>query len=190
MNEVVVVMLAYLGVFILALLVINFLMTGFFFTYMRVKGSRGAKILTNVVTVSRNYYRVGFIDNGFFVYKDANKHEKRMKIPEKHPIFYRSLNVTCVNVNEERNIFVQPNGEEVSGFDAEKYNNLYVRTLYRPELLDPKQQLMFFLTIANSIMLVIVAGTILFMVLKKLDLIIVNTTVLKSYFVGLNATII
>lgn len=181
---------SYVGVFILATLVFNFLMAGFLSTYMRVKGSRGAKVLVQVVTISRNYYKTGYIDDGFLVYKSATKHEKRLSIPDEVNVFYRSLNVTCISVDEERNTIILPNGKDVSGFDAEKYNNLYLRTLYRPSILNPQQQLMFVLTIINTLLLIATLVVVSFMIGKKVDTILADTTAMKSYFVNLNSTIL
>jgi hypothetical protein len=189
MNDFIIVVLTYCAIFFLALFVINFLMVNFFITYMRVKGARGRLILVMVYAVNRNYYRTGKVADGFLVYKDANKHEKRLKIPLNRNPFYRALNVTCINVDEERNIIIMPTGE-VSGFDAEAINNLYLRTLYRPALNDPKQQILFIMVIIGTIASVLVLGILAFMVLKKLDLLIYNTEVMKTYFVGLNATIL
>ena len=185
-----VVVFSYVGVFILATLVFNFLMAGFLRTYLMVKSSRGAKVLVQVVTVSRNYYRTGYVEDGFLVYKSATKKEKRLTIPQDLNVFYRSLNVTCISVDEEKNTIILPNGKNLSGFDAEKYNNLYLRTLYRPSVLNPQQQIMFVLTILNTILLIVLVGGLFFMLGKKVDLIVANTEAMKTYFIGLNATII
>ena len=190
MNDFMVIVLSYAGVFVLSMVVMNFLMTGFFITYMRVKGSRGKLMLINVFAVNRNYYRSGKVEDGFLVYKDANKHEKRLKIPQHTNIFYRSLNVTCANVDEERNVFISPSGQDISGFDAEKLNNLYLRTLYRPEILDPKTQLMFVLSIINTLLGLVTIAILMAVVSKKLDTIINIVATTQNYFVGLNTTII
>lgn len=179
---------SYVAVFFLATIVFNFLMAGFLKTYMMVKGSRGAKVLVQVVTVSRNYYRTGYVEDGFLVYKSATKHEKRLSIPPEISPFYRSLNVTCISVDEEKNTIILPNGKNITGFDAEKYNNLYLRTLYRPSILNPQQQLIFVLTIINTLLLVATVGLLAFMVGKKLDLLVTDVTSIKTYFIGLNGT--
>lgn len=190
MNPIIAQTLGYFGVILLAFLIINFLTAGFLKIFMQVKGSRGKKILTNIYAVNRNYARHGEVDNGFYIYKDAGGHEKRLKIPHDIDVFYRFLNVTWVNVDEEKNVFISPDGREINGFDAEKYNNLYLRTLYRPAVLDPKQQLQFILVIVNSLLLIIILGIIGFVLIKKINLIFENTEVLKTYFIGLNATVI
>lgn len=189
MNEIILTFIVYATIFFLSLFVINFLMVNFFITYMRVKGSRGKLLLVQIYAVNRNYYRPGRVEDGFLVYKDGNKHEKRLKIPLKKVVFYRALNVTCVNVDEERNTIIYKQ-EEVNGFDAEKYNNLYLRTLYRPALQDPKAQIMFILMIITTIASVITLLYLGFMLSKKVDTILINTEVMKTYFIGLNATII
>lgn len=181
---------SYVGVFLLATIVFNFLMAGFLKTYLIVKGSRGAKVLVQVVTVSRNYYKAGYVDDGFLVYTSAKKHEKRLSIPEDKNPFYRSLNVTSINVDEEKNIIILPQGQGVTAFDAEKMNNLYLRTLYRPSILDPKQQLLFVLSIIGVLLAVVTLGVLLFVVSKNVNTAVTNTELLKQYFVGLNNTFV
>lgn len=180
---------SYVAVFLLATMVFNFLMAGFLRTYMLVKGSRGAKVLVNVVTVSRNYYRTGRVEDGFLAYKDAQKHEKRLALPDKVNPFYRSLNVTCINVDEQYNIIIMPNGEGVEGFDADKYNSLYLRALYRPSLLDPKQQLMYILSILTFVLALVTVGILMFVVSKKLDTSIAISTEIFSKFANVTTTI-
>lgn len=189
-NPIIAMTLGYFGVVLLAFLIINFLQAGFLRTFMDVKGSRGKKIMTNIFAVNRNYCKSGIVDNGFYIYKDGNGHEKRMKIPQKFNVFYRFLNLTWVNVDEEKNVFILPDGREINGFDAEKYNNLYLRTLYRPAVMDQRQQIMFILTIVSAVASVIVLGILGFIVLKKLDLIIANTEIMKSYFIGMNNSMV
>lgn len=180
---------SYVAVFALATIVFNFLMAGFLRTYLMVKASRGAKVLVQVVCVNRNYYRTGFVEDGFLVYKSAGKHEKRLSIPEKQNPFYRSLNVTCVNVDEQRNILILPVGTEVDGFDADKYNSLYLRALYRPALLDPKQQLIFVLTIITFFLALATFGVLMFVVNKKLDTSIKIGVEIFSRFANVTTTI-
>lgn len=189
-NPIIAQTIGYFGVICLAFLVINFLTAGFLKVFMEVKGSRGKKIMTNIYAVNRNYSKSGIVDNGFYIYKDGNGHEKRLKIPTNINIFYRYLNITWVNVDEEKNVFITPDGKEVNGFDAEKYNNLYLRTLYRPAVMDQKAQLQFILTIFIAVGVVIIIGLLGMVVLKKLDLIVANTEAMKTYFLNLNATMI
>lgn len=187
-NPIIAMTLGYLGVAVLCFIVVNFLMAGFLRTFMVVKGSRGKKIMTNVYALNRNYSVAGYVDNGWFVYTDANKHEKRLKIPKSISVFYRFLNVTWVNVDEEKNTFITPDGKEINGFDAEKYNNLYLRTLYRPSLLDPKTQLMFILSIVTAIGVIIIL-IVLFTVIKEpLDTLVSDIALMKSTFIGMNTT--
>lgn len=179
---------SYVAVFLLATIVFNFLMAGFLMTYLKVKSSRGAKVLVQVVTVARNYYKAGHVEDGFLVYKDANKHEKRLSIPLGLNVFYRSLNITCVSVDEESNVIIMPNGHEIPGFDAEKYNNLYLRTLYRPQILDPKQQLMLLLTVFTFILSLVTIGILLFVINKKIGVMQVQLDAIRS--VAMNSTVI
>jgi hypothetical protein len=188
-TEFLIIVGSYLGVFLLAMFLFNFLMAGFLRTYLAVKASRGAKVLVQVVTVARNYYRTGKVEDGFLVYKDFNKHEKRLSIPRNVNVFYRTLNITAINVDEEKNTIILPHGEQVTGYDAEKMNSLYLRALYRPEIMSPQEQLTFILTIITALLTLVTVITLNFVIGKKINAIYDEIQLLKTYFVGLNATI-
>jgi hypothetical protein len=173
-NPIIAMTLGYFGVIVLAFVVINFLTAGFLRVFMGVKGSRGKKIMTNITAVNRNYAKPGIVDNGFYIYKDGNGHEKRMKIPANMNIFYRFLNITWVNVDEEKNVFIAPDGREVNG----------------PSVLDTKQQIQFILIIITAILCLIILIVLAGVVLKKINILIVSYDALATHFLTLNSTII
>jgi hypothetical protein len=165
----------YALVLVLGLVIVGFMQRGFFGAFARVKLSFGRLILVKVRAVNRDYFRVGKIDEGFLVYKHQ-KQEKRLAIKSNN-VFYRSLNVMWVDVEETKNAIANPDYTNTPGYDAVKYNDLYLRALYRPVIADNKEKLV----IAGLLFCVIgliVIGVLLFYTYKEtsaLKTLIVNT---------------
>jgi Zn-dependent protease len=95
-----------------------------------------------------------------------------------------------VTVDEERNIIILPGGQSVLGFDAEKYNSLYLRALYRPDIMNPKMQLMIVLGVITVILGVVTVITLNFVIGKKVSTMTQDLAVIKQHFLLLNTTII
>lgn len=135
MNEFTTLMLTYMAIFfgliLLCFGVINFFMGGSFMPWLRVKTSRGKKILVRVRTIVQDYYKSGIIDKGMLVFKDREKEERRISVGD--GMVYRGMGVNNIDVDDESNGVVKRSFEAVSGFDAVKYNYLYLRALFRPE---------------------------------------------------------
>lgn len=140
----------YMIVLVLGMGCISFFMRGFFWKYVKVRMSFGRLILVKVKSINRDYYSVGSISDGFLLYK-APTGEKRIDIKEvKNPI-YRSLAVNWVDVDERTNGVCCPDYSTITGFDAVKYSDLYIRCLYKPTLNDTKEKIMFALLIVIGI---------------------------------------
>jgi len=178
---------AFVVVFFLAFFIMNFLTNSFLFTFLRVKSSRGKNNLVRVFTISHAYFRVGFVHDGFLVYKDSKKKEKRLAVDDP-AVFYRSFNLTCVDVDEEKNCVFNRN-IGVDGFDAAKYNGLYTRTLCAPKLDDNMTQIVIVLLVLIFLAAVIGAG-IAFSDRKIDQNTLTMVTAIKDHFVMLNTTII
>jgi hypothetical protein len=146
---------SYLAVFVLCFLVVAFLLRGFFIPYLRVKGSRGKDILVKVKEPLGNYYRVGKVNESMLLYKDRAKNEKRISLDSKG--IYRSIGVTCVDVDPLTNAVVdqQELWTGVPGFDADRFNSLYLRALYRPSILDQKTQAMLIIIIIIGVLMLV-----------------------------------
>lgn len=155
LNEVFTIMLTYLGVVVLMFLALNIFTSGWLSKFLRVKMSRGKKILVQVNTVTQDYHRLGIIQEGFLVFKDRNKEERRIKISRDS--IYRSKGVDNVDVDDEKNVVMQRDYKSVEGFDASKFNNLYIRALYKPSLRDNKEQIMFFIMIGVALLVLAAA---------------------------------
>lgn len=139
MHPILVQTISYAVVLLLALLIVSFLQRGFFWKYFRVRLSFGKLIMVKVRAINRDFYRVGRITEGFLIYK-GDKNNKRLVIKDKS-CFYRSLAVTWVDVDDETNAISKVDYTTVSGFDAVKYNDLFLRALYKPNIADTKEKL-------------------------------------------------
>jgi hypothetical protein len=138
-----------IGSFILLVLVeahiFDFFTGGFLYKWLVVKFSRGRKVLVRVHTLIDPYFRVGKIDEGFLVYKNKAKTQKRICITNEST--YRCYTVNCIDTDDEKNCIIKLSGTGISGFEAGKYDDLYVRALYKPSIDDKKAQLVLILLI-------------------------------------------
>ena len=121
----------YAVVMVLSLMIAGALLKGFFWKNTRVRLSFGKFILVKVRSALRDYYCIGEVKDNFIVYKRRKNHI-RVLITEN--IFYRSLSVTWVDVDEEINAACKVDYTGVSGYDAEKYDDLLTRALMKPAI--------------------------------------------------------
>ena len=140
-KDVLMVIGSYVAVLALSFLGINVLTLGFLSRFLKVRASMGRLVLVKVLSNTDRYYKVGKVSEGFLVYKARGvKEEKRLAVPE--GCIYRSMGVWCVDVDEETNELVVVR-ERLSGFDAEKYEQLYLRALYKPSLMNRNEKIVF-----------------------------------------------
>lgn len=151
MNEFTSLMLTYMAIYgaviLLCVGAINFFMGGVFISWFKVKTSRGKKILVRVRTVVQDYYKPGQIDKGFLIFKDREKEERRLSVGE--GMVYRGMGVNNIDVDDETNAVVKRDFQAVSGFDAVKYNYLYLRALFRPEQLQKELRIIIILLVVT-----------------------------------------
>lgn len=160
MNPILEQTIYYAMVMIITLFLIGILQRGFFWKFFKVKISFGKNILVKIRAVNRDHYAVGRIEENFLVYK-KNKKEKRICIKDKS-VFYRSLGTSWVDVDEEKSSLVKSDHSVVDGFDAVKYNNLYKRTLYSPQIADNKDKII----IGCLILIIVLCGALAFFLYK------------------------
>jgi hypothetical protein len=149
-----------LVILLIAVFIIGFLQRGFFFPFLKVKVSFGKYILAKVRAVNRDYYKTGWIDEGFLVYKTKDG-KKRIAIPDSS-VFYRSLGVTWVDIDEKTNNLLKPDYTVMSGYDAQMYDSLLKRALYRPTEADQKFKIFMILLIV-AILVGVASGYISFL---------------------------
>ena len=148
MNPIFIQTISYGIVLLIAIAALSMIQRGFFWKYIRVRLSFGKYLLVKVRSVNRDYFRVGRIDDGMLLFK-GQKDDKRLFI--QNTAIYKSMAVSWVDVDEITNGVREHDFSAVSGFDAEKYNSLYVRALYRPSVMDKKEALIILLIIVAII---------------------------------------
>lgn len=156
---------SYLAIFIILVIVAEVYTKGFILKYIRVKSSRGKKVLVRVLGEVTDYLEVGVIAEGTVTYRDrtvkTKKAQKIVTLPKN--AITRLLGVNWVAIDETLNAVLTADFKGVSGYDAERINNLLLRALYRPPLTDPKQQL-----ILIGIILIIVGLFVIYIKLNNL----------------------
>jgi len=152
----------FLGFFIVA-----FIQRGFFLKFLRVKISFGRLIMVKVKSVNRDHYSVGRVEDNFLLFK-LYKDWRRLTIPGAF-VFYRSLGVSWVDIDEERNALCCPDYSTLPGYDAVKFSDLLKRALQKPAITDNKDKLVF-----AGLLLIIILIAFMFFFLYKHD------TLLKS----------
>lgn len=137
------------GLVLMSLIVflINFLLGGLFGAFMRVKSSRGKKILVKVRNPIQDYFRAGSIDEGFLKFKDRSGQDRMIVLTP--GCVYRAAQIFWIDVDDQKNsLFTRAGNDEVSGFDAVKFDNLVKRALYKPlTLADRELKIILFLAL-------------------------------------------
>jgi len=131
----------YAFVMIIVIFGISMLLRGFFLCYVRVRLSFGKFILVKIRTALRDYYSVGRVEDGFLVYK-CRGNMIRLNLDSNGMGIYRCIAVNWVDVDEEKNAIMKRDYDAVSGYDAKKYDNLYVRCLTKPTINSARDKIM------------------------------------------------
>jgi len=150
---------AYITVLLIAFVILGFLLKGFLGPFLRVKKSFGKLILVRQKGVMRDSFRVGEIVDGMLDFKVKTGHKLIPISEDSRKAVYRAWNINCVDIDEEKNCILMPNYSMATGYDAEKYSDLYVRALYKPAILDNKEKILLVMLI---IVIIICVGGIIF----------------------------
>ncbi len=152
----------YFIVMLITIGLMGIIQKGFFWPYIKVRASFGRLVLVKLRAINIDYFRAGRIDAGFLVFKDG-KDEKRIHI-DKPSTIYRSVGGTnWIDVDAESSSIMEPDLTGVTGFDAEKYQNLYIRALTRPAITDNKDKIL----IGGVFLLVVLIAIVGFLVFKQ-----------------------
>lgn len=134
----------------LTALILGVVLKGFLWRYIAVRISFGEKCMVRNVGIDKTFYRVGHVEESFLVFKTKKNEEKRINLKGTSP-FYRSMAVTWIDIDDQSNAILTPKLEGISTFDAVKYDNLYKRTLTRPQIADSKDKLILGAIIVTAI---------------------------------------
>jgi hypothetical protein len=135
-----------LGVFIL-----NFLSSGFILTMLKVKASRGKKLLVRIRTPLNDYFKVGEVLEGNVIYKNRKGDKITMKLPKYTNAIFRSWNMNCIDVDEEKNAIVCVDFNPITGYDAQRFDQLLTRALMKPQAMNKFQKIIVILIIFGVI---------------------------------------
>lgn len=138
--------------------VLNWLSGGFLIPFARVKMSRGRLSLIRIHCVTGSYFKPGEIIEGWLVFKDSQKQKRRIACPNRGFIDH-AYGVKTIDVDDEKNCIITPDMKTVPGYDAVKFENLYVRALTAPHLED---KLLKIILIVVIILALIVLADIVF----------------------------
>lgn len=152
--------LSYTLVLLIGFFVINFLSNGFFWTFIRVKASRGKKPLVMVHGILDKYYKIGEFEGNILKWKDKEKNKRSLQV-QKNDV-YRSIGVNCVEVDDEKNAVITKDFDAVPGFDAVKFDNLLVRALYKPSIDVPQK--------IEKVLIIIIIGALAFVAWKVMTI--------------------
>lgn len=131
--------------FVLMLLPIGLIawfQAGFFLKWLRVRASRGKLTLVKVRSKLRDFWAIGEIAGDFIV---IGKKENRKRISMNDNPVYFCFGVSVVDMDESKNALSKTDYKAVTGFDAEKFEDLYTRALFRPTLEDNPNKMLIIL---------------------------------------------
>ena len=137
----------------------NIMLKGFFWNYFKVKRSNGALVFVKIRSRLRDYYRPGFIIDNTLRFKDSKNNSRIVTIPREGEVFYRFQGVNCVDVDEEKNAIYRLDASAVSGFDAEKIDDIIQKALIKPGLMT---QLLKIILVLVILLLLIIIGSVFF----------------------------
>lgn len=153
-------------VMILSMLFLGFLMKGFMWKYLKVKLSFGKLVLVKLRAINQDFYSIGRVEGGFLLFK-AHKDDRRIEVNQRGA-FYKSIGVTWIDVDDEKNCVINPDTSISEGFDATKFENLYKRCLYAPKVTDKREQIIMVCCII-SVVAIVVLTLIIFNQSKQLN---------------------
>ena len=145
----------------IGIFLITIIQRGLFWPFIKVRLSFGKLILVKVRVVHRDYFMVGQMEESFLVF-GKKQGQKRIVIPD-NSFFYRLCGLMCIDVDGESSALCKPDYSTVTGFDAVKYNNLYVRTLFKPAVADNQDKIM----IGCLILIVVLCAGLGFLIYKN-----------------------
>lgn len=152
----------------------------FFFTFFKVKRSRGKYVMVKIRDLIRPYYKSGKIEDGeFLVFTDNKKETKRILIPTKSCV-YTELGIQWVEVDPVKNALIDYSEmfKAVSGHDANKVDSLLTRALYKPSIVDQKLKIILIIVIV-VLLASILNAVVTFQLGKKIDTMMSDVNIIK-----------
>lgn len=164
-TDVVYFMVAGFNLMAMTLVGVAFFQAGIFMPFLKVKASRGEKLLVRILHPVQSYFVTGRLNEGYLVFRDREKHDRRiLYMPG---CIDRAAGVYWIAVDDEKNCLVQRmDGVGVDGHDAVKYDELYKRALYKPSALN---ELLLKIALIGIIIIAIIAVIVAVMSFKGMQ---------------------
>ena len=153
MNDAYYFIISYALIIFIGFFLINFLSNGFFGTFLRVKASRGKKVLVEVHAVTDVYYVAGKFDGSILKYKTRGGKEKSLTVEQTQVI--RKIGVFCVITNEVNDNVLDVNFNAGQGGNTEDYDHLLKRVMMAPQIDDNLKKVTIGILILVLVILVI-----------------------------------
>lgn len=154
-NQVMIQTFYYAIVLILTLFFVGAFQRGFFVTYFKVRTSFGRLVMVKVRSPLRDYFRPGWVEEGFLMYKVKQGFRDystiRLNIPKDTQPFYKCMSVMWVDVDDEKHAIAKTNYDAVPGYDAILNDNLHKRALMRPSIASGQEKLILVLIVVVGI---------------------------------------
>lgn len=153
-------MASYIGIIVLLFLGLQFLTKGWLGKYLKVKASRGKKILVNIISPTDTYYSIGQFKEKGFKYK-LRDGTKQINTEVKRTDIYTQLGIFNISLDEETgSIYSYPGGSVAPGITPEGADDLITRALQAPTHNDKFKIIM----IALIVVAIITGAVAIFMI--------------------------
>ena len=186
MYDLIIQVACYAGVMLFAFLAVTFLLKGFLMKYIKVRASFGKFVLVKIRTLLRDYFAIGWVEDGFLVYKIPGGIKIRLAINPDDKVIYKALAVNWVDVDGEKNAILKTNYNAVTGFDSQKYENMYTRALTKPAIHSGQEKFVLIAVIVIGILVLIA----LYFIYKDHTLIQKLPAFIQSSLSGMKGTVV
>ena len=146
--------LLYFALVLVGFIMANVYTNGFLWQYLKTKSSKGKKLLLRVKSKLDYYYLAVPVIEGFFRYKARGQKEFSKLILIPNDAIYMVLGVKGLDVDEETNAVLKADYTAVSPFNDEKYDNLYVRAITKPVIMDAVKLILIVMIVIGVISLI------------------------------------
>jgi hypothetical protein len=171
---------SYIAIIVIGYVFLNWLSASFLAKFIKIKAGRGRYVMVKVHSKFRTYVVKGWLEGQDLLYNDAEsiankqKTHKRLTIPgtqkdgeDFRSYFYRFAGVWACDVDESTNNIIKRDGSILQGYDAIRWNNIYIRALMKPAAEEKKSIILF--VIAGVCVLALVLTIVVIVRIGKVE---------------------
>jgi len=149
---------SYTGIVLILFIAINWLSKGWLWHFLRVKSSKGKKVLCAVYSPTDVYYKAGHFQDNALTYKSRDGENKTLsRVTREHT--YNAMGVFCIDIDEVNSTIFDRNKNEIKGNDAGSVNSLLARAMYRSSAEDLKHKIIMIMLALILLVAIVAAGT-------------------------------